>query len=257
MGSGNGNQKRYNRDIYNSGRQSIKYINETLSNLNKYSNNYMDRLSEWQAKLNNEQLDLLSSKYLKENAAMLRNQAAFGSNSTLDQQVKENAYDQQNYLANVNNLNVAAANALQNNELAALANNYNFQASNRNAGWQAAQNLDALATTWSDVLGSSLQAAGSVVSFIPGVGQVAGPAMIAAGNVFSGVHNKNAGGFSNDWTKQQIMQFQNLGDKLSEKDENGNSPLSVFGNKVKSGYNKIKDRFTNPVGSFDSNIKNS
>lgn len=251
MGKSNGNQKRYNRDIYNSGKKSIQYINETLANMNKYSNNYMDRLKEWQDKLNNEQLDLLSSSYLKQNAQMLRNQAAFGSNSTFDQTQMENAYDQQNYLANVNNLNVAAANALQNNELAALGNNYNYQSNNREAGWQAAQNLDALATTWSDVLGAGLQAGGSVLSAIPTpYTQVAGAAMSAAGGMFSGMHNKNTGLFSGGLSDKTQMQFQNIGTILNSKDkETGETPLSVFKNDWNNS--KMKRQINNTVNKFN------
>ena len=257
MGKSNGNQKRYNRDIYNSGKKSIQYINETLANMNKYSNNYMDRLQEWQDKLNNEQLDLLSSSYLKQNAEMLRNQAAFGSNSTFDQTQMENAYQQQNYLANVNNANVAAANALQNNELAALGNNYQYQSSNREAGWQAAQNLDALATTWSDVLGSGLQAGGAVLSAIPTpYTQVAGAAMSAAGGMFSGMHNKNTGLFSGGLSDKTQMQFQNIGTVLNSKDkETGETPLSVFKNDWNNYQQKRQiNRTANKFGSYTGNI---
>lgn len=182
----NKNEKSYNKEIMRSGRQSMKYIDESLANLNRYSNDYAGRLDFWTNKINNRQLDLLSGNYLASNARMLRGQGQFGSNSALSRQIEENAYDQQNYLANVQNANLQAANALQNNELQALYNNVNINYSNRDAGLQAAQNLDRINNSWLNILSPIASTAGAVLT-ATGVGAPIGYGLMAAGNIGSSI----------------------------------------------------------------------
>lgn len=180
------NEKRYNREVMESGLKSNQYINESLANLNNYVNNYGDRLDYWTNKLNTQQLDLLSDKYLAQNAQMLRNMGQFGQTSETNRQIANNAYSQQNYLANVHNQNVMNANQLFGSELSALYNNVGLNMQNRNAGGQAAQNLDAIKNSWLGVLGSGASAVGSVMSAIPlGWTQIAGAALQGTGNVLS------------------------------------------------------------------------
>lgn len=182
----NRNEKNYNKQILNSGKKSIKYIDESLANLNRYSNDYAGRLDFWTNKINNRQLDLLSGNYLASNARMLRGQGQFGSNSALSRQIEENAYDQQNYLANVQNANLQAANALQNNELQALYNNVNINYTNRDAGLQAAQNLDRLNDSWLKILSPITSTAGAAL-IATGAGAPIGYGLMAAGSTGSSI----------------------------------------------------------------------
>ena len=181
----NKNQKKYNKAMMQSGLKSQQYINETLGLLNNYSTNYMQRLDDWTNKLNNKYLEQVADKYLAQNAAMLRGQGQFGSNSSQARQQEENAYSQQNALANIQNQQVAAANQLQMNELNALTNNYQQNVSNRSQGAQAAANLDRLSNSWMNVLGQGLSAVGSVAQAFPGVGKVVGGALKIGGNILS------------------------------------------------------------------------
>lgn len=186
----NSNQKNYNKQILNSGKKSIQYIDESLANLNRYSNDYAGRLDFWSDKVNNRQLDLLADEYLASNARMLRGQGQFGSNSALNREQEQNAYDQQNYLANVANTNVQLANALQNNELNALYNNVNLNYSNRDAGAQAAANLDQMNNSWLNWLSPVASAAGVVSTAMgqPALGYALsslGSTMAAAGTASS------------------------------------------------------------------------
>lgn len=211
----NKNQKSYNKEIMKSGRQSIKYIDESLANLNRYSNDYAGRLDFWANKINNRQLDLLSGNYLASNARMLRGQGQFGSNSALSRQIEENAYDQQNYLANVQNTNLQAANALQNNELNALYNNVNLNYSNRDAGAQAAQNLDRLNNSWLNILSPIASTTGAIMT-ATGVGAPVGLALQGLGAIGSSI----AAGASSPVGYQYNTTARNLGTQLGLKLDN-------------------------------------
>lgn len=136
------NQKNYNKQVMQSGLKSNEYINTNLGLIQDYVTDYSGRTDYWTDKLNNRQLDLLSDKYLAQNANMLRGKAAFGSNSETNREIDENAYSQQNYLANVLNQNVAQANQLQQNELAALSGATQLNYANRNYGATAAEKVD-------------------------------------------------------------------------------------------------------------------
>ena len=83
------NTKKYNKEVMQTGRQANKYYQNALKLINQYTTDYSGRLDYWQSKLNDRQLNLLSDKYLQQNASMLRGQGAFGSNSTLNQQINE------------------------------------------------------------------------------------------------------------------------------------------------------------------------
>lgn len=163
----NRNTKNYNKQVMKTGREANQYYRNALNLINQYTTDYSGRLDYWQSKLNDRQLNLLSDKYLQQNAAMLRGQGAFGSNSTLNQQVNENAYSQQNYLANVANANVAAANQLQSNELNALGNAANTYNAATAMGASAAQNVDAANNSWLNILGSTAGTAGTILKAIP------------------------------------------------------------------------------------------
>lgn len=188
----------YNKRIMNSGLKSNEYINENLGLIQNYVTNYDDRLDFWTNKLNTRQLDLLQDKYLAENAAMLRGKAAFGSNSETNRQIEQNAYEQQNYLANVQNANVQAANALQTNELQALSSATQLNMQNREAGAAAAErydqakqeNLNALVK----IAATGLMVAGGVVAGgaigAGGLGAAAG----TAGTAAAGTAGAAAGG---------------------------------------------------------------
>lgn len=181
------NQKNYNKQVMQSGLKSNEYINQNLGLIQDYTTNYAGRTDYWTNKLNNRQLDLLSNDYLAQNANMLRNQAAFGSNSETNRQINNNAYSQQNYLANVLNSNVAQANQLQKNELQALMNATELNYANRNYGAQAAEKVDQANNAWLGAVGKGLSSAGSLVSLMPGVGSAIGGAMQGIGGTLSGI----------------------------------------------------------------------
>lgn len=179
----NRNTKNYNKQVMKTGREANQYYRNALNLINQYTTDYSGRLDYWQSKLNDRQLNLLSDKYLQQNAAMLRGQGAFGSNSALNQQVNQNAYDQQNYLANVANLNVAAANQLQSNELKALGDASNTYNAATAMGAGAAQNVDVANNSWLNVLGSTAGTAGTILQAIPTPWtQAAGTALKVGGN---------------------------------------------------------------------------
>lgn len=176
------NQKAYNKQVMQTGKEANQYLRNALGLINQYTTNYADRTDYWTNKLNTRQLDLLSDKYLKQNADMLRGQAAFGSNSKLNEQMNDNAYSQQNYLANVLNQNVMNANSLQENELRSLMNASNTYQNPVQLGGQAAQNVDAANSAWANTIGQGLGAVGTAVSFInPAIGG----AISAGGNLLS------------------------------------------------------------------------
>lgn len=176
------NQKRYNKEVMRTGREANQYLRNALGLINQYTTDYAGRNEFWLNKLNDRQLNLLSDKYLAENANMLRGSAAFGSNSKLNRQMNENAYSQQNYLANVANQNVMNANQLQNNELNALYGATSAYQNPINMGATAAQNVDAANNAWMQPVGGLLKGAGAALQFIPGVGQVAGAGLGLAGS---------------------------------------------------------------------------
>lgn len=176
------NQKRYNKEVMRTGREANQYMRNALGLINQYTTDYAGRNEFWLNKLNDRQLNLLSDKYLAENANMLRGSAAFGSNSKLNRQMNENAYSQQNYLANVANQNVMNANQLQNNELNALYGATSAYQNPINMGATAAQNVDAANNAWMQPVGGLLKGAGAALQFIPGVGQVAGAGLGLAGS---------------------------------------------------------------------------
>lgn len=180
------NTKKYNKQVMQTGKQANQYYRNALNLINQYTTDYSGRLDYWQSKLNDRQLNLLSDKYLQQNADMLRGKGAFGSNSALSQKINENAYEQQNYLANVANANVAAANQLQNNELSALGNAANTYNAATSLGGQAAQNVDAANNSWMSMLGSTASTAGTVLSAIPTPWtQAAGAALKIGGDALS------------------------------------------------------------------------
>ena len=179
------NQKKYNKDVMRTGYQANQYLRNALGLINNYTTNYADRNDFWANKLNNRQLNLLSDKYLAENANMLRGSAEFGSNSATNRQIENNAYTQQNYLANVANQNVMNANQLQQNELSALTGASSLYGGVSERGAQAAQNVDAANNAWAGALGQGLSSVGKVVSFIPGVGTAVGAGMQLAGGALT------------------------------------------------------------------------
>lgn len=243
------NQKNYNKQVMQSGLKSNEYINKNLGLIQDYVTDYSGRTDYWTDKLNNRQLDLLSDKYLAQNANMLRGQAAFGSNSETNRQINENAYSQQNYLANVANQNVMNANQLQNNELQALMNATELNYANRNYGANAAANVDAANNAWLGSIGKGLDAVGGVVKMFPGVGTVVGSAMQGVGGVLGGLADTSSTSLSNDqrqyignaWTQvQQSPTFQTGLNNLTGAVNNWN---------VNRKYGNVGD-FNNSTGIF-------
>ena len=194
------NQKNYNKQVMQSGLKSNEYINTNLGLIQDYVTDYSGRTDYWTDKLNNRQLDLLSDKYLAQNANMLRGQAAFGSNSETNRQIDENAYSQQNYLANVLNQNVAQANQLQHNELAALSGATQLNYGNRNYGATAAEKVDEANNAWLGSLGKVGSSVGGLVSLIPG-GQAIGGILTGVGGTLSGLADTSSSSFNNDQQK--------------------------------------------------------
>lgn len=234
--------KQYNKEVMKTGRQANEYYRNALNLLNQYTSDYSGRLDYFTNKLNNRQLDLLSDKYLAENANMLRGSAAFGSNSATDRQITNNAYSQNNYLADVQNKNVQAANQLQMNELTALQNAQNAFQAGTALGSTAASNIDAANNSWLAVLGDSASSAGKVLSAIPTPWtQVAGAALQTGGAAASSAAGKetdmssvlaaNKEGMiaaSNEWGSGALADKLTLGSN-----SNSNTTLSS-----KIGYNQ-------------------
>lgn len=200
----NKNQKSYNKQVMQTGKEANQYLRNALGLINQYTTNYADRTDYWTNKLNTRQLDLLSDKYLQENANMLRGQAAFGSNSKLNEQMKDNAYSQQNYLANVLNQNVMNANSLQENELRSLMNASNTYQNPISMGASAAQNVDAANSAWANTIGKGLGAVGTAVSFInPAIGG----AISAGGNLLSNMATPTTDLATNQYRNQQQQNY--------------------------------------------------
>lgn len=197
------NQKRYNKAMMESGLKSNEYINTNLGLIQKYVTDYAGRQDFWLNRLNNRQLDLLSDKYLAQNANMLRGQAAFGSNSETNRQIENNAYSQQNYLANVANQNVMNANQLQNAELNALSGATQLNYANRNYGQQAAANVDAANNAWLGAVGKGMQAVGGVASMFGPVGAAVGAGLQGVGGALSGMAAPTY-----DYTQDQRQNWQ-------------------------------------------------
>lgn len=232
------NQKQYNKDVMRTGYQANKYLRNALGLINNYTTNYADRTDFWANKLNNRQLDLLSDKYLAENASMLRGSAKFGSNSAANRQIENNAYTQQNYLANVANQNIMNANQLQNNELTQLMNASNVYGSSSERGALAAQNVDAANSAWANTLGQGLSSAGKVVSFIPGWGQAVGAGMQMAGGALSSMSSPTT-----DLKTRQYNDIQqgNFAQTMMQGTDNSQGLLGGVQN-LSTKVNNIKNR---------------
>lgn len=239
------NQKNYNKQVMRTGEQANRYLNNALGLINQYTSDYAGRNDFWLSKLNDRQLNLLSDSYLKQNADLLRGSAAFGSNSALNQQVENNAYTQQNYLANTANKNVMDANTLQDNELTSLMNASKTYESPIAAGASAAQNVDAANTSWANMLGQGLSTAGKVVSFIPGYGQAIGAGMQLAGNTLTSMSSE-ATGLDAAYQQQQ----QNLAQRFVNGGTNTPGVLDAFtnlSNRNKSGDTTLSNINTNSI----------
>ena len=208
--------------------------------INNYTTNYADRNDFWTNKLNNRQLDLLSDKYLAENANMLRGSAAFGSNSATNRQIENNAYTQQNYLANVANQNVMNANQLQQNELGALTSASSLYGGVSERGAQAAQNVDAANSAWAGALGKGLSSVGKAVSFIPVVGTAVGAGMQFVG----GALNNMASPTTNLQTQQyRDVQQGNFAQTMMRGTENSTGLIGGIQNLSTNIRNRNKGNF--------------
>lgn len=222
----NKNTKAYNKEIMQSGLESNKRINESLDLIQQYTTDYAGRNEFWTNKLNNRQLDLLSDKYLAQNAAMMRGQSRFGSNSSTALQQEQNAYEQQNYLANVANKNVELANMLQQSELEGLSGATQLNMQNRAQGATAAQNVDAANQSWFNSIGQGLSAAGQVVSMFPGVGQVVGTGMTAVGGVMQGLAQPTSERIQNQ-QGMYMTGFQNAANEYRKAQQKKGQDLSI------------------------------
>lgn len=239
----NKNVKNYNKQIMQSGLESNKRINESLDLIQKYVTDYSGRTDFWTNKLNNRQLDLLADKYLAQNANMLRGQSAFGSNSATAQKQEENAYTQQNYLANVLNQNVQAANNLQNAELNALGGATELNMKNRAEGATAASNVDAANNAWFNAIGKGLDAAGSVVSIFGPLGTAIGGAMKGTGGLLSSLATPTTTQIGDNTYKG----FNMMQSGLTNLDNKYN--WGIFNNKNQSSYS-IDNNNQSLVGDF-------
>lgn len=246
------NQKNYNKEVMQTGREANKYLSNSLGLINQYTTDYAGRNDFWLNKLNDRQLNLISDNYLAQNANMLRGQAAFGSNSETNRQLESNAYSQQNYLANVANQNVMNANQLQQNELSSLMNASNAYQTPINAGAQAAANVDAANNAWAGALGQTMSSAGKVVSMFPGWGTAIGGAMQLGGNALSSISSGASGLDTGYQDKQGNLAAQmyygtgnattgaqyglgNIGQNLSNTLNEVKSNLSVGGSRNRVG----------------------
>ena len=248
------NTKSYNKKVMQTGKEANQYYRNALNLINQYTTDYSGRLDYWQSKLNDRQLNLLSDKYLQQNAAMLRGQGAFGSNSDLSQQMNENAYTQQNYLANVANTNVAAANQLQSNELKALGDASNTYNAATAMGAGAAQNVDAANNSWLGAIGSTAGTAGTILSAIPtpwtetigGALKVGGSALQSAAG--QEVDLGKLGTRTEDLVKSTSKNFGKniLAQRLSIKDTNNSD--TTLSNQI--GYNPNNYRMSSDWTQF-------
>lgn len=217
------NQKAYNTQLMNVGKEAMGYLSNALGLIDKYTQDYAGRNEFWMNKLNDRQLNLLSDKYLAQNASMLRGSAAFGSNSETNRQIENNAYSQQNYLANVANQNVMNANTLQNNELDQLrgaAATYQYPIV---YGQNAASNVDAANNYWMTAMGKSMNAVGDVMGSIPNPYTAAigsalkgtGSALVSIGGENVNIDPNSLGGsnYSSDQWQSASEKWQKGNDK--------------------------------------------
>lgn len=255
----NKNQKNYNKQVMQTGQQANKYLQNALGLINQYTTNYSDRLDFYTNKLNNRYLDLMSDKYLQQNAQMLRGAAQFGSNSALNQQINENAYSQQNALANIQNANVAAANQLQNNELQALFNASKAYQNPISMGATAAQNVDAANSGIFSTVGKGLQAVGTVAGIF---NPVVGSAISGVGGVMSGLSTPLTS-YTQDQMNYYTGQFANMQNALNKMGIGYNAQnLSTQGNNTNSTLSSTSAPTPSPQlrpyanlrGDFYSNI---
>lgn len=223
------NQKAYNKQVMRTGEQANRYLNNALGLINTYTTDYAGRNEFWLNKLNNRQLDLLSNKYLAENANMLRGSAAFGSNSQLNRQINENAYSQQNYLANVQNQNVMNANQLQENELRSLMNAASTYNTPIAQGMSAAANVDAANNAWMAPVGGAMQVAGTLLAPFTG-GASLGLTALGAGlsNIGSQAYQPGV------WSEQGAQQFGNAAASFQNAMQQRKNNLSTIGNQSSS-----------------------
>lgn len=249
----NKNQKSYNKQVMQTGKEANKYLSNALGLINQYTSDYSGRLDYYTNKLNNRYLDLVSDKYLAQNANMLRGAAAFGSNSELNQQIENNAYSQQNALANINNANVAAANQLQQNELNALMNAASTYQKPIQTGMTAAKNVDAANNAWLGALGKGMQAVGTVSSVIPG-GQAIGAGLTGVGGALSGIADTSSAGFTPDQLDNMQGQFinmayhSNFGNNLGQDRSGGLSTMNNQNTSTLGTGNLIQNEIRRQVG---------
>lgn len=231
------NQKTYNTQLMNVGKDAMAYLKNNLNLINQYTTNYADRTDFWADKLNNRQLDLLSDKYLAQNASMLRGAAAFGSNSATDREIRNNAYSQNNYLADVANKNITTANTLQNNELSALGSAAQIYQNSAAQGAAGAANVDAANNAWLNTLGKSMSTAGEVVQYFGPYGAAIGAALKGTGSAMSNMAGESqtvAGGYaSSEYTSNQ---FQTAQEKWNE----GNAKYGSIGGAFKNLFTRGK-----------------
>ena len=258
------NQKAYNTQLMNVGKEAMGYLSNALGLINKYTEDYAGRNEFWLNKLNNRQLDLLSDKYLAQNASMLRGSAAFGSNSETNRQIENNAYSQQNYLANVANDNTMKANQLQNNELDQLreaASTYNYPIV---YGQNAASNVDAANNYWMTAIGKSMNAVGDAVKFMGPYGAIAGAALKGTGSALTSIGGENVNIDPNslggqNYTADQWAQFGNELDKKGGWSGLGSSLKNLFtGSKGQSNTSSslsATNDFINSNGIGDYRLK--
>lgn len=235
------NQKTYNKQLMNVGKDAMSYLKNNLGLINQYTSNYADRTDFWADKLNNRQLDLLSDKYLAQNASMLRGSAAFGSNSETNRQIENNAYSQNNYLADVANKNVQLANTLQNNELSALGSAAQIYQNSAAQGAAGAANVDAANNAWLNTLGKGMATAGEVVQYFGPYGAAIGAALKGTGSAMSNMAGESqtvAGGYGGmDYVNNQ---FQTAGEKWGE----GNAKYGSLGGAFKNLFSQGKSTST-------------
>lgn len=248
------NTKSYNKQVMQTGKQANQYYRNALNLINQYTTDYSGRLDYWQSKLNDRQLNLLSDKYLQQNANMLRGQGSFGSNSALNQQMNENAYTQQNYLANVANDNVKAANQLQSNELKALGDASNTYNAATAMGAGAAQNVDAANNSWLGMLGSTAGTAGTILKAIPTPWtKAAGAALQVGGDALSSAAGQEVDlGKTGSSTRDLVKNLsENYGTgELASRLKIGNEDKSESTLSSKIGYNPNNYRMSSDWTQF-------
>ena len=175
-------------------------------------------------------------------------------------QIENNAYSQQNYLANVANANTQLANQLQQNELSALSGATELNYANRGYGSQAATNLDAANNAWLGSIGKGLQAVGGVASVLPGVGGAVGNVMQGVGGALSGMAAPTTD-YTTDQRKNWQTQFSaaRANDQLQNylgANKNNSDNLSIYGNNLYNGSvtNTLQNYMGNPYQNINWKI---